>query len=373
MALLGLTIADATVVFAQTSDPMVTITMYLTTSCGDTAHQVIHTSDNYALNMRVTVFILSCYAAIAQCSALNQQSPVKDFHPSPPGTRRPIPSLYSHRYSEQTFIGTHNAAAIRTRENNWSLSGNQYYNISTQLAAGIRLLQAQGHRDPNGSDDIRLCHFNCALMDGGSLLDFLRTVEDFLQRNPDEVLTLLFVNTGVPLASWVKAFFEARLNILSYVPPANKRHGQMRTSDWPTIAHMVATNKRLVTFLSSGADEDAVPFLLPEFDYIFETDFGIESPDQYSCAPARPRYANESFVPDRLSLVNHFLYAKFLGFRYPNASFAGETNAAGFRVGELGEHAVRCRSAYGRRPNFLLVDFFNEGDVFAVDEGLNRY
>jgi hypothetical protein len=53
--------------------------------------------------------------------------------------------------------------------------------------------------DPNGSDDIRLCHFNCALMDGGSLLDSLRVVEEFSQRNPNEVLTLLFVNTGVPL------------------------------------------------------------------------------------------------------------------------------------------------------------------------------
>jgi len=210
-------------------------------------------------------------------------------------------------------------------------------------------------------------------MDGGSLLDFFRTVEGFLQREPDEILTLMFVNVGVPLRSWAKAFFESRLDLLSYVPPADKRHGQMRISDWPTIADMVATNKRLVTFISSGADEDAVPFLLPEFDYLFETDFGIESPDQYSCAPARPRYANASYVPDRLSLVNHFLYAKFLGFRYPNASFASETNAAGFRVGELGEHAARCRSAYGRRPNFLLVDFFNEGDVFAVEEGLNRY
>jgi len=344
---------------------------------GHFAYQV---TDRCMSTMHATILTLLCYIAVTQCSSLDQQStflqtPVftKGFHPSPPGTRHPIPSLYHHRYSEQTFIGTHNAAAIRTKDNNWSLSGNQYYNISTQLRSGIRLLQAQAHLDPNGSDDIRLCHFNCALMDGGSLLDFLETVEAFLRRNPDEVLTLLFVNTGVPLNSFAKVFLEARLDVLSYIPPADKRHGQMRTSDWPTIAQMVAANQRLVTFLSSGADEEAVPFLLPEFDYVFETDFGIERPDQYSCAPARPRYADDSFVPDRLSLVNHFLYAKFLGFRFPNASFAGETNAAGFRVGELGEHAVRCRGAYERRPNFLLVDFFNEGDVFAVEEGVNRH
>jgi hypothetical protein len=176
----------------------------------------------------------------------------------------------------------------------------------------------------------------------------------------------------VPLERWAKAFFETGLDILSYIPPPDKRHGNMHISDWPPISSMISANKRLVTFLSSDADESTVPFLLPEFDYIFETDFGIESPDQYSCAPARPSYPG-GYVPDRLALVNHFLYAKFLGFRFPNASFASTTNSDGFRVGMLGEHAVRCRGLYERRPNFLLVDFFNEGDIFSVERGMNEF
>lgn len=105
---------------------------------------------------------------------------------------------------------------------------------------------------------------------------------------------------------------------------------------------------------------------------MFETNFGIESPDQYTCSPARPPQVG-SYLPSRLSLVNHFLYAKFLGFRYPNVSFANTTNAAGFHLGQLGEHAARCRSYYERRPNYLLVDFFNEGDVFDVEYGMNAH
>jgi hypothetical protein len=208
-------------------------------------------------------------------------------------------------------------------------------------------------------------------MDGGSLNELLYNVKDFLEREKNEVVTLLFVNTGVPLERWAKALFDTGLDVVSYIPPPDKRHGNMQISDWPTIASMLSANKRLVTFLSSGADETIVPFLLPEFDYIFETDFGIESPGQYSCAPARPSYPG-SYVPDRLAMVNHFLCAKFLGFRFPNASFVGTTNAAGFSVGMLGEHAVRCMGFYERRPNFLLVDFFNEGDVFGVERGLNE-
>jgi hypothetical protein len=59
------------------------------------------------------------------------------------------------------------------------------------------------------------------------------------------------------------------------------------------------------------------------------------------------------------------------GFRYPNATYANTTNGAGFHTGELGEHAVRCRERFERRPNFFLVDFFNEGNVFDVEYGMN--
>lgn len=293
-------------------------------------------------------------------------------HPKQPGSRIPVPALYHKRYSEQTFIGTHDAVAIRTAENNWSLSGNQYFNVSTQLKAGVRFIQAQGHNDPNGTSEIRMCHFNCALMDGGSLHELLTTVKLFLEENPYEVVTLMLVNVGPPLERWAKAFYETGLDLMSYIPPPDKTFGNMQTGDWPTIAEMVRTNKRLVSFLDKGADETQVPFLLREFNYIFETSFLIDHPSQFSCMPSRPWYVI-GYIPDRLSLVNHFLYASFLGLRYPNASYANVTNGAGFKKGQLGEHAVRCRSLYERRPNFLLVDFFNEGDVFDVEYGMNAY
>lgn len=166
--------------------------------------------------------------------------------------------------------------------------------------------------------------------------------------------------------------YDTGLDLMSYIPPVHKRYGNMRIQDWPKVSEMISTNKRLVTFLSTGAHEDLVPFLLPEFDYVFETNFVNDSPDQYSCLPNRPWWIS-GYIPDRLSLVNHFLYAGFLGFRYPNATFANTTNGAGFYQGMLGEHAARCRELFGRRPNFLLVDFFQEGGVFEVDYGMNAF
>jgi hypothetical protein len=290
-----------------------------------------------------------------------------------PKPRTPVPSLFTARYSEQTFIGAHDSVALRTEENGWSISGNQYLNISTQLDYGVRLLQAQGHPNPEGVEGIRLCHFNCALMNGGSLHEFLTTVKGFLDANPKGVVTLLFVNVGVPLEWWASAYYETGMDVSSYIPPYDKRKGAMMLEDWPTIEEMVSSNRRLITFLSNGADEEQVPYLLNQFDYMFETNFVIDSPNQFSCTPARPRPSEPWAIPKKLSLVNHFLYAKFLGFRYPNASYANVTNGAGFRTGELGEHAARCRNTYERRPNYLLVDFFNEGEVFEVEYGMNAY
>lgn len=71
--------------------------------------------------------------------------------------------------------------------------------------------------------------------------------------------------------------------------------------------------------------------------------------------------------------MNHFLYGKVFGFPYPFVQRVNVTNGAGFSAGELGEHAARCRGLYERRPNFLLVDFFNEGDVWGVEAGMNEF
>ena len=277
---------------------------------------------------------------------------------------------------------------------NWSDScnchclGNQYFNLSVQLKSGVRLIQAQGHLAPNGANQIRLCHFNCALIDGGSLDDYLLTTKAWLEENPKEgkhppdpllripmgaVVTFLFVSTNPSLRNWAETYRRTGFDRLSYAPPASKR-ANMSISDWPTIEEMIDSGKRAVTFLSSRANEQYVPYLLNEWSYLFETDFVNDKPSDFSCTPSRPPppFEGAPIPENRLTFVNHFLYASFFGWRYPNISYIEHTNGAGFKVGQLGEHAVRCRGVYGRRPNFLLVDFWNEGDVWGVEGGINK-
>lgn len=81
--------------------------------------------------LRPLAFFASCLALfpIVLARVEHSQSPIlaldDDNDPAikPPGHRRPVPEAYYRRYSEQTFIGAHNSAAVRTAQNNWSLSG----------------------------------------------------------------------------------------------------------------------------------------------------------------------------------------------------------------------------------------------------------
>ena len=88
------------------------------------------------------------------------------------------PSLCQTPYTDIIHLGTHDSAFVRTRENRFSSSANQYFPVKTQLSSGIRLLQNQIHL--KGSE-IRLCHTSCALFDAGLLQDYLKDVVEWME------------------------------------------------------------------------------------------------------------------------------------------------------------------------------------------------
>ena len=146
------------------------------------------------------------------------------------------------------------------------MARDQEVDIPTQLALGVRLLQAQAH-DHNGV--IHFCHTSCALFDGGTVEDYLTTVKTFLDANPNEVLTMIFTNPeGLSLpGQWVPAFINSGIVDLAYVPPRLP----MKQSDWPTLGDMINSGHRVVAFLDHGADGSdggVVDFILPEFDMV---------------------------------------------------------------------------------------------------------
>jgi hypothetical protein len=91
---------------------------------------------------------------------------------------------------------------VRTILTHWDIlvERDQEVDIPTQLALGIRLLQAQAH-DNNGV--IHFCHDSCLLFDGGTVEAYLKTVKTFLDANPNEVLTMIGNLRSKTQGSWI--------------------------------------------------------------------------------------------------------------------------------------------------------------------------
>lgn len=78
---------------------------------------------------------------------------------------------------------------MRDESTSFSTSGNQYFNATVQLDAGVRFLQGQLHKDNDGGEP-RMCHASCSLMDGGSLGDWLSEITDWMDVHASEGMWL---------------------------------------------------------------------------------------------------------------------------------------------------------------------------------------
>jgi hypothetical protein len=69
-------------------------------------------------------------------------------------------------------------------------------------------------------------------------------------------------------------------------------------------------------------------------------------------------------------IVNHFLDIDIAGVLIPNRILADRTNAA-TGDGSIGSQSDLCTSTYSRKPNLILADFVDKGDVMEAQDNLN--
>jgi len=266
--------------------------------------------------------------------------------------------LCARRYSNVTYVGAHNSYAVGTD----NLAANQDQDVTQQLTDGIRLLQMQVH---SKAGVIQLCHTSCTLYDGGSLATYLGKVKTWMDANPNEVVTLLIVNAEpFTLDAFDRVFKTVGLDTISFIPQSPT----IALSEWPTLADMLNTNQRLVTFLDRGADFAVVPYIIDEFTNMWETAFNVIDPN-FDCAVNRTR----GNPPAQMYLINHFLNQIILGQPAPFPARANQTNSAS-GVGSLQAHVDTCIATNNFYPNFMLVDFyeFGGGSVFQIAANMNQ-
>ncbi|KAI9302546.1 PLC-like phosphodiesterase [Cunninghamella echinulata] len=273
--------------------------------------------------------------------------------------------LCSRPYHQAVTVLTHNSYA-----NFANVAANQACAVTTQLSDGVRGLKLSAIVPSNvtlsdPTKDIHLCHTSCSILDAGPATQTLSQVADWLKNNPNEVVTIMWntPNNNPFKVSDFKAMYQAS-GLLDYVytQPANNY-------TWPTLQEMIASGKRLVTFTDIGADQAQLPWLLPEFNYVFETPYDNRDENSFSCTIDRP--SNPANAQSMMYVMNHFIYGSLqfgsTTVELPQKGTANKTNSD-----SLLNQAKECSSTFGRLPTFLEVDFFNLGNTMAVTAQLNN-
>ena len=279
------------------------------------------------------------------------------------------PSLCSRQYNNVTYMGAHDSAFVKGSGSGNSLAINQNKNATAALDAGLRLLQAQVHK-PNST--LELCHTTCDLFDAGGLEPFLSSVATWMAAHPDDVVTLLLVNSDkAPASDFASVFDAAGISKMAYKPATADR-----SATWPTLESMISQNQRLVTWVTNMDYSSATPYLLPEFDFVFETPYEVTQLTGFNCTvdrPSKAKPAATALSSGFLSLVNHFKYQTVIGsVLSPDSSTIDVVNSAATSAdGNLGKHLQTCETEWSKAPNYVLVDFWEEGDPVAALDTMN--
>ncbi|KAF9921015.1 hypothetical protein FBU30_008986 [Linnemannia zychae] len=264
--------------------------------------------------------------------------------------------LCAKPYNEVSYPTTHNAYAYTPPG---ALAANQDNDIPTQLKDGIRAFMLDAYNVPSGgTDDIELCHSSCNLLDAGPLSKVLGQIKTFMDKNPNEVITIFWENAGkLAPARFQTVYQAAGLNDYLYTQPAG-------STTFPTLGEMIASKKRLLNFVDDGADA-SVPWLMSEYDFIFETPWQIAKGAEWPCTVDRPKGQERGMY-----VLNHFVSGLLtIGsetYDVPQSGLAPQTNGP-----DLATHANKCTQTFNKLPSFVAVDFYQQGSLLSIVAQLN--
>jgi hypothetical protein len=253
--------------------------------------------------------------------------------------------LCERRYDEVVFAGTHNAHSA-TEEGFSQFNANHQHGIPTQLADGVRVMLLDTYYDEADPSQIVLCHGPCNL---GSTphLEVLTAMVEFLQENPGELLTLIYQDAVTPADLALDYEATGAIDLVYAHPQAQA---------WPTLGELVAADTRLIVTAESGEPPPAWHHNIWQIGW--DTPYGPADPADLSCELNRGSTDNDLF------LLNHWVNSD-IGL--PSAADADVVNAYDFLLAR----AQACAAMWGHPTNFVVVDFYERGDLFAVVDTLN--
>jgi hypothetical protein len=271
---------------------------------------------------------------------------------------------WSRRFDETTWLTAHNA--FTNADGGWLLH-NQTQGIQAQLQAGVRgLMLDVWHHDYSepicylsfgadcDSSGLYLCHEGCEGVIGGNyvvprktLAAALTTVRDFLNQNPNEIVTVFLEDYA-----WGPELYSA----IGSVPGLTDMVFNPMVPDWnvpfngwPTLRRMVMNHKRLL-LITDEETHDGLQGMMYGKSYTVENtyDIGLGGSD-YTCTSRWGDIALNRTEPrfNRLFVMNHFRKVPM----DPSALVDNTYWNLRSRVYDY------CLPAAGKLPNYVALDF----------------
>lgn len=255
------------------------------------------------------------------------------------------------------------------------------------------------------------------MFDGGSVLNYLKTVKTWLDAHPNEVLTFIFTNPeGLSLPNVWKPVFESSgqyylnwrnsrtsdilpgIAPLAYIPPSQP----VARTAWPTLGSLIDSGKRVVIFFDNVAG-GGVNYIMPQFDMvgfpilrvlpidhlhqIWEPPFS-ETDNKFPCRV--DRISGPLSPAQHMYMLNHNLNIElFADILIPDFGSARTTNGVNSYVlfvssrgtdsntensNSIIANANGCAPlSDNNKPNFVMLDFVNVGEGMKAVDQLNGF
>lgn len=262
-------------------------------------------------------------------------------------------ALCARRLDEIALAGTHNSYA--NADEGFAAPG-QTHSVARQLHDGIRVLHFEVLSWDDATTDagavISLCHGLCEL-GHRELASQLRDVSAFLQTNQREIVVLLLERADhtVTADDLGDAFVDAGL--------AARVRLQTQGAPWPTLGALLDGGTPVIALLDDTSGS-SYPWLLPRWEWTYETPWNNQTlADFERCGADRGQEGNSLYV------VDTYLEDEII----PTAEHARLVNEAPFLIDRLSA----CRASQQRLPNFVMVNFYEVGDVFRAVDVLNGF
>ncbi|GGO59502.1 glycosyl hydrolase family 18 protein [Streptomyces lasiicapitis] len=281
--------------------------------------------------------------------------------------KSPMPS--DPKLDDVTFLTTHNAF-FNSEDSPPIAMPNQPHSVSRQLRDGVRSVMLDGYY-ANGR--VRMCHGGCLGGELSSTVTFSKIFEDivaYMKEDKEAVVTVFLEDytTAEQLEEELGDDLAPGTDAAKMVfrPDAEN----VKEKGWPTVKSMVDSGKRLLLFTGDGKAEDKrngknkLGFMY-EQPWIVQNHWsmgrGLGTADWscYSRWGAPLLQEDKNFR--RLYVMNHFR-SDPLKQTYMTDNAKLQNRAENF-----------CAPAARKKPNFLAIDGYKDGDPMAAVNALNKY